>query len=66
MNAEQQINLPKISKPAIRALNSIEIYYLNQLTNVTKSDLLALHGFGKKGMEILEKEMALYGLDFLQ
>lgn len=63
---EKQINLPKIAQPAIRALQSVDINYLNQLSTISKSDLLNLHGMGKKGVEILENEMKLYGIKFLQ
>lgn len=66
MFEEKQINLPKVSQPAIRALNSIDIKYLDQLSSVSKAELLALHGMGKKGIEILENEMSLYGIKFLQ
>lgn len=66
MSDNKQIAFPKIAQPAIRALHSVDIYYLNQLSSITKSDLLSLHGMGKKGIEILEAEMALHGIKFLQ
>lgn len=51
------MDLPKIAQPAIRALHSIGITQLEQLSSVTKEELLSLHGIGKKGIELLEKEM---------
>lgn len=66
MSENKQIAFPKISQPAIRALNGANIYYLNQISSFTKSELLSLHGMGKKGIEILEKEMDIYGIKFRQ
>ena len=54
----------KIGQPAIRALQSIGIEYLEQLSDYNEKDLLALHGFGKKGLLILQNAMALKGLAF--
>ena len=45
----------KISQPAHRALKSAGIETLDQLTQYTEKDLLALHGFGPKGLGILKK-----------
>lgn len=52
----------KISKPAIRALQAIGIETLEQLTEHTEAELLALHGFGHKGLEILKNILAERGL----
>ena len=52
----------KISKPAIRALQAIGIETLEQLTQYTEAELLALHGFGRKGLEILKRLLAEHGL----
>lgn len=64
MKHEFEIALPKISQPAVRALNGAEIYYLNQISSYTKSELLSLHGLGKKGIQILEVEMKLHNIKF--
>lgn len=60
----EKIKFPKIAQPAIRALHSIDITYLEQLSTVTKEELLALHGMGKRGIEILELEMKEHGIQF--
>lgn len=52
----------KVSQPAIRALQSIGIEYLEQLCDFKAEELLALHGFGKKGLEMLELILAEHGL----
>lgn len=57
-------DLPKISKPAIRALESVGITSLEQVADHTEKELLALHGFGPKGIRILKPVLAERGLSF--
>lgn len=52
----------KVSQPAIRALQSMGIEYLDQLCDFKEDELLALHGFGKKGLEMIKIIMAEHGL----
>lgn len=52
----------KVSQPAIRALQSIGVEYLDELTGYTEKDLLALHGFGKKGLMLLENILSKHNL----
>lgn len=52
----------KISKPAISALQEIGIEYLDELRDFSESDLLKLHGFGKKGLSILSEILKENGL----
>ena len=54
----------KISKPAHRALKSAGIETLEQLTKFKEEELLALHGFGPKGLEILKGKLGENGLFF--
>ena len=54
----------KISKPAHRALQGASIETLEQLTHYREEELLALHGFGRKGLEILKRTLAEHGLSF--
>lgn len=54
----------KLGQPAIRALQGEGIEKLDQLSQYTEKDLLALHGFGKKGLEILKVVMAEQGVSF--
>ncbi|WP_238999295.1 helix-hairpin-helix domain-containing protein [Macrococcoides bohemicum] len=46
------MDFPKISKPALRALASINVKTLEDVTKFTEAELLALHGFGPKGIRI--------------
>lgn len=61
---EDTIDIPKISKPANRAFAEAGYTDLRQFTAVEKTDLLALHGFGPKGIRIVEEAMAKHGLAF--
>jgi uncharacterized protein YdhG (YjbR/CyaY superfamily) len=60
----QKNNLPKIGAPATRALQSIGIIELKQLTNVSEAELLQLHGFGPKALKILRETLEAQGLSF--
>lgn len=55
---------PKISAPAFRALDSIRIKYLSDLTEYSEKDLLALHGFGPKALKLLQQKLQEKGLSF--
>jgi DNA-directed RNA polymerase alpha subunit len=51
-----------LSAPAKRALENAGILSLENLINSSKNELMALHGFGKKGVEILVKNLIDKGL----
>jgi DNA-directed RNA polymerase alpha subunit len=56
-------DFPNIGKPATRALTHDGYYTLDQLTKVTESEILKLHGVGPKAVRILNealKEKQLY------
>lgn len=53
-------NLPKIGAPATRALASIGITTLEQLTDKSENELLQLHGFGPKALRILKEHGATF------
>ena len=55
-----------LSKPALRALAAAGYSRLDQLTRVRERDLLALHGFGPKGVRILRAALAERGASFAQ
>ena len=57
-------DLPKIGGPATRALNEAGYKRLEDLTQATKEELLALHGMGPKAMGILKSALAGRGLTF--
>jgi hypothetical protein len=69
MQAEQRDhgdwNLPaELSKPAQRALAAAGYTRLEQLTNVSETDLQQLHGFGPKALEQLRRALAACGRSF--
>lgn len=51
-----------LSKPAIRALNSINVTSLADITKYSEQDLLSLHGFGPKGIRIVKEILTEQGL----
>jgi hypothetical protein len=58
-------DLPRIGAPATRALASIGVTRLDQLTDRREDDLLKLHGVGPRAMLILRAALAERGLSFL-
>ena len=50
-----------VSGPARRALEAAGYSKLEELTHVSERDLLALHGFGPKGIRMLNAELAKRG-----
>ncbi len=64
MNDKYGEEFPKISAPAFRALNSIGVTKLAQLTNYTEEQLLELHGFGPKALRLLKERLKERGLSF--
>ena len=60
-----QSNFPVgLAKPAVRALNSAGYSSLEQLTGVSETELLQLHGMGPKALEQIRKALAEKGLSF--
>jgi hypothetical protein len=51
-------DLPNVGAPARRALASIGITRLEQVAGRSKSELLALHGFGPRALSILDDALA--------
>lgn len=58
----QDDDLPRIGSPAIRALQSIGITRLSQVSACTEEQLLALHGFGPRALRTLKDRLAEKGL----
>lgn len=50
-----------IPQPALRALASIGITRLDQVTRFTEAQLLALHGMGPKALGIIKVELRARG-----
>jgi predicted flap endonuclease-1-like 5' DNA nuclease len=61
---DKSTDLPKTSGPATAALNGAGIYRLEQLTQVTEAELMALHGVGPKAVRILKEALAERGWSF--
>ncbi|URN93727.1 MAG: DNA-binding protein [Candidatus Pristimantibacillus lignocellulolyticus] len=58
--------LPKgLSQPAIRALLGANIRTLEDVSRHSSKELLQLHGFGPKGIRILQQSLDEEGLNFV-
>ena len=60
----QPDELPRIGAPATRALTSVGITRLSQLTDHGAEELLKLHGMGPRAIKILRQALADQGLSF--
>lgn len=61
----QASDLPRaIGRPATNALALAGYYRLEQLTQVSAKELLALHGVGPKAVRLLREALAARGLAF--
>lgn len=58
--------IPKISAPAERALAGAGYTTLESLSGQSTAGLLSLHGFGPKGVRILNEALHAAGLDELR
>ncbi|MTH53672.1 DNA-binding protein [Bacillus mangrovi] len=61
-----ETQIPKIGKPAERALQNAGITELHQLSSLKESELEGLHGVGPKAIGILKTAMAEHGISFKQ
>ena len=55
---------PHMGAPALRALASVGVTRLEQLTTFTEKDIKKLHGMGPKALGILRQALAAHGLSF--
>ncbi|MBI5950570.1 MAG: DNA-binding protein [Chloroflexi bacterium] len=60
----QVSDLPKLAAPAQRALQSIGVTTLKQLTKITEAELLQLHGMGPNALGKLRQALAEKSLSF--
>ena len=58
--------LKGFSHPAERALATIGVTRLSQLTKYTEQEILNLHGMGPKGIRVLKAALQEKGLSFKQ
>jgi DNA-directed RNA polymerase alpha subunit len=64
-SADPESDLPAgLSNPARRALTGAGIVRLEQLTTLSETDLLKLHGMGPKALEQLRGALATRGQSF--
>ena len=63
MGAEQT-DLPKLAAPARRALLGAGYTRLEQLTEVSESEVMELHGMGPNALRALRKALEERGLSF--
>jgi hypothetical protein len=57
-------DLPKIGKPATRALAALGITTLEGVANLSEQELRDLHGVGPKAVDLLRAALAGSGLRF--
>lgn len=65
-NNPSKTDFPKTSAPAQQALNHAGYYHLEQLTEVTEAEILALHGMGPKALKILREALHARGWSFAE
>jgi predicted flap endonuclease-1-like 5' DNA nuclease len=54
--------LPKLAKPAQRAIQSVGITTMEQLAKYHEDEIQDLHGIGKNAMDIIRATLKEYGL----
>lgn len=57
-------DLPRLAKPAARALAALGIRRLSDLTRFTEQEIAALHGMGPKALSVLANALAANGKAF--
>jgi hypothetical protein len=60
----EQSDLPKLAAPARRALLGAGYTRLEQLTEVSESEVMELHGMGPNAMRVLREALEERGLSF--
>ena len=53
-----------VARPALRALYAAGLTTLDQLTKISESELLALHGMGPNAVQKLREALLAQGLNF--
>lgn len=57
-------DLPKLSRPARSALAEVGLMSLEQVSQWSAKDVLALHGMGPKGVRELREALQVRGMSF--
>ncbi len=58
--------LPKLAQPAGRALASIGVSWLDELSRFTESEVKNLHGMGPNALKVLREAMVNANLKFAE
>jgi predicted flap endonuclease-1-like 5' DNA nuclease len=62
MKKQPESEFPKgVAKPAIRALASVGVSRLDQVTRFSEAELLALHGMGPKAIRLIKEALRAKG-----
>jgi len=61
---QENNDFPKLSNPALRALQNAGISKLAQLTKMAEAELLQLHGMGPNALGKLRQALSKRGLSF--
>jgi hypothetical protein len=64
MMGTEETYLPRMAAPARRALQGAGYTRLEDLTKVTESDVMRLHGMGPNAMQVLRNALSERGLSF--
>lgn len=56
--------LPKLSAPALRALSSQGVKFLEDLSNFSEKEVLSWHGVGQNALDLLKVSLTNSGLTF--
>jgi hypothetical protein len=64
MMGAEQTDLPKLAAPARRALLGAGYTRLEQLTEVSESEVMKLHGMGPNALRALREALEERGLSF--
>ena len=63
-SSNSESDLPKISAPAQRALATIGVVRLEQLTKFSEAEIMKLHGMGPNALGKLRQALSEKGLSF--
>jgi DNA-directed RNA polymerase alpha subunit len=66
MKKEDKSPFHKLAKPAQRALANANIQTLEQLSQLTETEFMKLHGIGKNALGTLKEDLKKAGLSFKQ
>ncbi len=58
------IPLPKLASPALRALASVNIHFLEDLSKFQENEIMELHDMGPNAMSKLKEVMNLKNIQF--